>query len=426
MYHFNRKKVIILSVIPLILLGTGVLNANDVSIGRMTNILGTWYGTKGTSDASGTNSVAIGSHSKASGDNSTAIGSRNKASGDNSTATGNSSYATGDNSTATGFRSTATGDNSTATGSRSKARGDNSSAYGADAVVHTGAVGSSALGQGAVVIANVRSSVALGQDSVATESNTISVGGAGNKRRITNVADGLNGTDAVNVSQLSTVDTKVTTNTGNIATNRTYINTNTNNITTNRTDINTNTAGISTNTVAIDNETSRAKTAETANASNIATNTNDIVSNKTSITANTKGIANNWQSIKFNEQNIAYNTNWNASQQVQIDNLDGRTSAVENTILNLGQDFDNFSQFAVDSAAGSMSVSTIDFGTVDAGHFEVGVGVGMSGGNVINETSFAGGAGLKYGFTDETAGVAKGWVGNHGSYGAGAGMVFKY
>jgi autotransporter adhesin len=44
--------------------------------------------------------------------------------------------------------------------------------------------------------------VAIGQDSVADEADTVSVGSSGNERRVTNVADGVNATDAVNVQQL--------------------------------------------------------------------------------------------------------------------------------------------------------------------------------------------------------------------------------
>ncbi|GDB59733.1 YadA-like family protein [Escherichia coli] len=51
-------------------------------------------------------------------------------------------------------------------------------------------------------IAAADNSVALGTGSVADEENTISVGSSTNQRRITNVAAGVNATDAVNVSQL--------------------------------------------------------------------------------------------------------------------------------------------------------------------------------------------------------------------------------
>ncbi|WP_236904661.1 YadA-like family protein [Collimonas fungivorans] len=38
---------------------------------------------------------------------------------------------------------------------------------------------------------------------MANEANTVSIGSAGNERRVVNVASGVNGTDAVNVSQLN-------------------------------------------------------------------------------------------------------------------------------------------------------------------------------------------------------------------------------
>jgi autotransporter adhesin len=64
-------------------------------------------------------------------------------------------------------------------------------AYGANSV----AIGTNAQAHG-------NGSVALGANSIATEDNTVSVGAPGMERRITNVAPGVNSTDAVNVSQL--------------------------------------------------------------------------------------------------------------------------------------------------------------------------------------------------------------------------------
>lgn len=57
-----------------------------------------------------------------------------------------------------------------------------------------------AIGSGSIAAAD--NSAALGTGSVADEENTISVGSSTNQRRITNVAAGVNATDAVNVSQL--------------------------------------------------------------------------------------------------------------------------------------------------------------------------------------------------------------------------------
>ena len=57
-----------------------------------------------------------------------------------------------------------------------------------------------AIGSGSIAAAD--NSVALGTGSVANEENTISGGSSTNQRRSTNVAAGVNATDAVNVSQL--------------------------------------------------------------------------------------------------------------------------------------------------------------------------------------------------------------------------------
>ena len=50
--------------------------------------------------------------------------------------------------------------------------------------------------------ATAANSVAIGSGSTNTVANTVSFGSAGNERRLTNVAAGVNATDAVNVGQL--------------------------------------------------------------------------------------------------------------------------------------------------------------------------------------------------------------------------------
>lgn len=65
-----------------------------------------------------------------------------------------------------------------------------------------------ALGHSAVVTAP--NSVAIGADSVANEANTVSFGTFGNERRLTNVADGILDTDAVNMGQLNALQGAVT------------------------------------------------------------------------------------------------------------------------------------------------------------------------------------------------------------------------
>ena len=54
-------------------------------------------------------------------------------------------------------------------------------------------------------MASAPNSVALGAGSVANVANTVSVGAPGSERRITNVAAGVNPTDAANVGQLSSM-----------------------------------------------------------------------------------------------------------------------------------------------------------------------------------------------------------------------------
>src|SRR4029077_19092296 len=74
-------------------------------------------------------------------------------------------------------------------------------AFGDNAVA-TGA-NSAALGTGAT--ATAANSTAIGQVSLASLANTVSFGASGNERRLTNVAAGVNPTDAVNMSQLQSV-----------------------------------------------------------------------------------------------------------------------------------------------------------------------------------------------------------------------------
>lgn len=79
----------------------------------------------------------------------------------------------------------ASGAGSTAAGSGSSASGKNSTALG-DGAMASGA-----------------NSVALGANSVASADNTVSVGAVGSERTISNLAAGVHGTDAVNVTQLN-------------------------------------------------------------------------------------------------------------------------------------------------------------------------------------------------------------------------------
>ena len=176
------------------------------------------------SQATGIDSIAHGRDAKASGDNAVAIGAESNAAADNaiaigkgatvqatggepinSVALGVNSLVTGNNSIAMGFKATANA-NAAAIGDQSKASGNHSSAFG----TQSNATAESATALGYLTSATAKNSVALGANSVANEEDTISVGRYDKdsskynfQRRITNVKEGINDYDAVNVKQMN-------------------------------------------------------------------------------------------------------------------------------------------------------------------------------------------------------------------------------
>jgi autotransporter adhesin len=111
---------------------------------------------------------------------------------------GINAQATGANAIAIGSGAVATGSVAVGTGATASNGG---SAFG-DYATATGTA-SVAAGEGATSIGS--NSVAIGSKSTdGGQSNVVSVGSAGSERRITNVAAGVNDTDAVNFSQLNT------------------------------------------------------------------------------------------------------------------------------------------------------------------------------------------------------------------------------
>lgn len=183
--------------------------------------------------------TAVGNANTANAANATAVGSANAAMGVESTAVGFLNVASGWRSSALGSSNTAIGDLSTAAGEGTSARGLASISFGSwhdadgngiptadmdadqDGMLdssselttafgdHSAAIGSgawafghrsAAFGTGSFAAAD--DSVAIGSGSRADEANTVSVGSVGNERRVVNVAEGIQGTDAVNRSQL--------------------------------------------------------------------------------------------------------------------------------------------------------------------------------------------------------------------------------
>ena len=150
----------------------------------------------------GLNSAAGGVNAVASGNDSLAVGNDAQAKGDKSVAMGNAAVASGEQAVSLGYTATASGTGSMALGGSSMAMAEKSVALGTAAS------------------ATAANSVALGADSQATRgaskdysaigvgagqnsAGEVSVGAQGAERQITNVAPGMNGTDAVNVNQLA-------------------------------------------------------------------------------------------------------------------------------------------------------------------------------------------------------------------------------
>ncbi len=149
----------------------------------------------GTLDSrnAGTNSIQLGNQARAAGQNSIAFGAGASVTGENT----EESILTRakNNGVAIGYSATAAGFNTTVLGAAAKAQVDNATA----------------LGQGTLVTAD--NSVALGAGSRVTtddirDSDTngvVSVGKSDGERRIINVADGVNDSDAATVGQISKI-----------------------------------------------------------------------------------------------------------------------------------------------------------------------------------------------------------------------------
>ncbi|MES9965969.1 MAG: YadA-like family protein [Sedimenticola sp.] len=193
--------------------GNYLVGDTNVAIGFNANS-GNWVATQNVS-----NTIAIGTVAKANTDGTIAIGLGATTTGSNGTSLGNSSTVDGaggtalgtnalakTNDTAIGYNARANADGAVVIGANSSTSSLNSVAVGADASIATGADGSMALGQNAQAQTGATGAVALGQNSIATEANTVSIGSSTLQRRITNVAAGVNATDAVNVSQLNALD----------------------------------------------------------------------------------------------------------------------------------------------------------------------------------------------------------------------------
>ncbi len=140
-------------------------------------------------------------HADGAGDGSDAA---RAASDSRGVAVGANAEAGGARGIAIGADSYAAGPDDTALGGNARVNADGSTAVGANTVIDAAATNAVAVGEGASVTAS--GAVALGQGSVADQIDTVSVGSAGNERRVVHVADAVDAHDAVNKGQMDAGD----------------------------------------------------------------------------------------------------------------------------------------------------------------------------------------------------------------------------
>ncbi|MBJ8484325.1 ESPR-type extended signal peptide-containing protein [Acinetobacter vivianii] len=158
--------------------------------------------------ARGDGAVAIGDPNNANGNGAVALGRNNTAAGnDDATEAANGAIAIGNENKAIGQGSVALGNASTAAEAGAIALGDSANAQAARGIaLGSNAVATNAddvaLGAGSVTSTATGDSFLTG---IAAPSSVVSVGSAGNERRIQHLSDGAEDTDAVNVRQLKHV-----------------------------------------------------------------------------------------------------------------------------------------------------------------------------------------------------------------------------
>ncbi len=217
-----KRSLIHLALLACLLSGTAMA---QVQVGNNAN-------------ATALETTAVGDGANAVTDLSTAIGARALADGGTidgnpcvgATAVGNEATSQGCSTTSVGHMSHANGPSATAVGARAESTGVNSSAFGAGAsasnsgtaigsntsvsgtfgvAIGSGAAAAGARGTaiGAMSKADADGCVALGSFSECTNSDEASVGNAGYGiyRRVANLANGINDTDAASVGQLRTM-----------------------------------------------------------------------------------------------------------------------------------------------------------------------------------------------------------------------------
>ena len=170
------------------------------------------------------NAVGVGQGSNVRGEGGVAVGMQANVSAKSGVAVGKQSEVSSDYSIAIGGSASvgSKSENSVAMGYNASSLAAGGTAIGQGAKVQGGAANGTAIGKGAIVNVNSGNSVALGASSQVqiadigndTEYGVVSVGKSGTNgfmRRIVNVADGINDSDAATYGQVKAVDEKVST-----------------------------------------------------------------------------------------------------------------------------------------------------------------------------------------------------------------------
>lgn len=176
--------------------------------------------------------MAFGTVALASGNSAIAVGRQSAAVGDFSIGMGNVADAHGQRSIALGSSAQAADDQSIAIGSSTGGANDGVSAGATfDSATNTQAKGKRSVALGAGARTNGDDQVAIGSNSVGANNNTamtfgqkapvggsVSFGKLGSERQLKNVAAGADGTDAVNVNQLTNVNNGLSTSISSLST----------------------------------------------------------------------------------------------------------------------------------------------------------------------------------------------------------------
>ncbi len=204
-------------------IGVNAVASNQGSLAFGTNSQSTENGSVAFgsyANAAGRASTAVGNYANSSANTSTAVGTRAQSSGNASSALGSGAVASGNYSVATGAAAQASGAGSVANGLQAKATGGQAVAIGRNAqaaddysvALGTNAVTAAPVGTDSATVAGQTGSVTYSGFAGTAPVATVSVGGQGAERTVTNVAAGrINAasTDAINGSQLYAVGSQL-------------------------------------------------------------------------------------------------------------------------------------------------------------------------------------------------------------------------